>query len=68
MVDELVTVATFWNVIEANLAKSALEEAGIQAFLENENARLNLAVMVSMKLNVNKIDAQRAIEALKPHD
>ena len=68
MVDELVTVKTFWNVIEANLAKSALEEAGIQVFLENENARLNLAVMVPMKLNVKKIDAQRAIEVLKPHD
>ena len=40
MVDELVTVATFWNAIEAHLAMSSLEEAGIQAFLENENAML----------------------------
>ena len=44
MVDKLVTVRTFGNAIEAHLAKSALEEAGIQAFLENENARLTLGL------------------------
>ena len=66
MVDELVTIKTFWNAVEAKICEVCLKEAGIQAFL-NENARLTLAVMGSMKLNVKKIDAQRAIEVLKPH-
>jgi hypothetical protein len=70
MVDELVTVKTFWNAIEAHLAKSALEMAGIQAFLENENVVLMDwgpgNPVVGVKLNVKNSDVQRAIEALKP--
>ena len=33
----LVTIATYDNVFQAELAKSLLEENGIQASLQNEN-------------------------------
>ena len=37
MADEFVTVGTYWDPNEANLAKLALERAGIEAFLEGEH-------------------------------
>jgi hypothetical protein len=36
MTDEPVTAATFSNSLEANLAKSQLEEAGIRAFVTGD--------------------------------
>ncbi len=69
MTDELVPVETFWNVSEANLAKSKLEEAGIEGFLENEYSVMmtpHLANPSGVKLLVKPGDAQRAAEVLKP--
>ncbi len=69
MADELVTVETFWQVSLAHLAKSTLEEVGIQAFLENEYAVMmtpHLANPSGVKLLVKRSDAQKATEVLKP--
>ncbi len=69
MVDELVTVETFWDVSKAHLAESTLAEAGIQAFLENEYAVMmtpHLADPAGVKLLVKRSDAQKATEVLKP--
>ena len=69
MADELVTIETFWNVSKAGLAKSTLEEAGIQAFLENEYAVMmtpHLADPAGVKLLVKQGDAKKATEVLKP--
>ena len=69
MADELVTVETFWNVSKAGLAKSTLEEAGIQAFLENEYSVMmtpHLSNPSGVKLLAKRSDAQKAAEALKP--
>ena len=38
MSNELVTVASFANPIEANLAKNNLEAAGVRTFLANEES------------------------------
>ncbi len=38
MSDELVTIATFWNTVEANLARNRLEDGGLHAFLADEEA------------------------------
>lgn len=70
-VNGLVTVGTFWNVGEAYLAMSALENTGVQGFLENEYTVLmepQSANPVGVKLNVRQSDAQRAIEVLKIHN
>jgi hypothetical protein len=71
MADELVTVATFSNASEAHLALSALESAGVQAFLENENVVLTMPYLTNaagVKLNVRRSDIQRANELLKRHN
>ena len=68
MSDELVAVETFWNVSEAHLAKSTLEEAGIEAYLENEYSVMitpHLANPSGVKLLVKRSDAQKATEVLK---
>ena len=36
MSDKLVTVTSFGNVVEAEIARNALEAAGVRAFLEGE--------------------------------
>jgi hypothetical protein len=38
MSDRLVTVATFWSPVEANLARNRLEAAGMRAFLASEES------------------------------
>ena len=71
MVDEFVTVKTFWNVMEAYLARNALEEADIQVVLENEFTVLvnrQTGNPAGVKLNVKPSDVQKAIETLKPYD
>ena len=71
MVDEFVTVKTFWNVMEVYLARNALEEADIQVVLENEFTVLvnrQTGNPAGVKLNVKPSDVQKAIETLKPYD
>jgi hypothetical protein len=68
MDDSLVTVATFLTHIEADLAKSALEAAGIESMILSDDCggvRPHLW-MGGVKLLVRDDDAQRAIEILNP--
>jgi Putative prokaryotic signal transducing protein len=70
MDDSLVTVATFLNHIEADLAKSALEAAGIESMIQSDDCggvRPHLW-MGGIQLLVRDEDAQRALEILNPGD
>src|SRR5215510_9624258 len=53
MAGRLVTVATYGNLIEAQIAKSALEAAGIRALIAGEQ-------MKSIPLSVDEDDAEAA--------
>lgn len=67
MTDTFVTVGTYWDVLEANLAKARLEQEGIATLLEDENvAALNYwaASPRGAKLRVKEADAERARQIL----
>jgi hypothetical protein len=66
LTDKLVTFRTFRNAFEAHLALSALEVAGIQAFIENEYSQ-PWTPHFAVKLTVRQSDLQRAEDALKTH-
>ncbi|MDP1562419.1 MAG: DUF2007 domain-containing protein [Pirellulaceae bacterium] len=68
MADELVTIQTFGNIVEAHFAKSRLEEADIDAFIENEYSVLmtpHLASPFGVKLIVRQCDVQEALKLLR---
>jgi Putative prokaryotic signal transducing protein len=64
MANNLVTVATFSNSLEANLAKQLLEAEGIRSYLANESTvdlAWHLTVAVGwIKLQVHESDASQA--------
>ncbi len=66
--DELVTIATFINSIEASLAQQQLKAAGIQCLLADEattNFAWHLSVAVGwIKLKVCRADMDNAIDVL----
>lgn len=67
---ELVTVRTFANEFEANLAKSALEAFGIHCMLSHDDCggqRPHLSISGGIRLLVRSEDAEEAQEVL-PHD
>jgi len=61
--EDLITVATFPEPMEANMARSALESAGIGVFLQGETANSLLPVAFSSRLQVRREDeaAARAV-------
>ena len=63
---ELVPIRTFWNLLEAQLAKGLLESAGIEAFLFDDNmVRLdwfNANALGGVKL---RVDADKVGEATR---
>jgi len=68
--DDLVTIATFKNSMEASIAKGALDAAGIPAFVPGENVgvfALNRSVPpgVQAELKVRPGDLDRALAALE---
>jgi hypothetical protein len=66
--DDLVAVRTFMNHIEADLAQSALEAAGIESAISADDAggtRPHLWVGAGVRLLVRRADAERAGEILK---
>lgn len=66
MRDALMVVGTFLNHVEADLAKSALEAAGIDAMIQSDDCggvRPHLW-MSGVQLLVRDEDAQRAMEIL----
>jgi hypothetical protein len=67
--DELVTVATFSQVAEAELAKERLESEGITAFVPDALAggvMPYLAQSGGVRVQVKAEDAERAKEVLAP--
>lgn len=70
MSQSLVTICTYWDAVEARLAKVYLEQAGIRAVLQNENAVTMdwLAFANASKgvqLQVETSDVVSAIEVLE---
>lgn len=59
--DELVTIATFLNVTEANIVRGLLESKGIQVFIYDEQAAINFVNFIGgVRLVVKQSDAERA--------
>lgn len=58
--DELVTVAVFPEPMEANMARSALEAAGIRVFMLGETANSLIPVAFLSQLQVHAGDEQAA--------
>lgn len=61
---DLVTVRSFWNLIEAELAKGALDAAGIESFLFDDNMIrmdwFNANAIGGVKLRVDPQNAESA--------
>lgn len=65
MLDELVTVATYAQPIEAHAAKNFLEENGVQAFISDEFMSTQLVPnLVDVELQVAVADEALARELL----
>jgi hypothetical protein len=65
--EQLVTIATFPEPMEANMARSAIESAGIDVFLQGETANSLLPVAFSSRLQVRPEDeaaARNVLDAL----
>ncbi len=71
MSDFLMTVATFGDPVEANLAKNYLEASGVQAFLaDEETVNMDWALgnaIGRIKLQVGDQDAEAARTLLSQH-
>ena len=66
--NDFVAVRTFLNHIEADLAKSALEAAGIESAISADDAggmRPHLWVGTGVRLLVRQADVERAVEVLE---
>jgi hypothetical protein len=62
--DKFVTVGKFLEPINAQMAKGALESAGIECFLQGENANSMLAPAFRARLLVHQQDEAAALEIL----
>jgi putative signal transducing protein len=61
---DLVTIRTFVNEFEANLAKSALQAAGIDCMISRDDCGGMEPPLSMVKLVVRADDAGRAVEVL----
>jgi len=66
--EKFVTVATFPEPMEANMARSALEAAGIDVFMQGETANSLLPVAFSSTLQVRSEDEAAARSLLSAMD
>jgi hypothetical protein len=62
--DKFVTVGKFLEPANAQMAKGMLESAGIECFLQGENANSLLALAFRARLLVHKQDEEAARELL----
>ena len=62
--DKFVTVGKYIEAIDAQMAKGLLESAGIECFLQGENANSLLALAFRARLLVHKQDEAAARELL----
>ena len=60
-----ILLTTFSNYIEANIALSMLEEAGINCHAEDENMVTMMGMSSGIRLMVYETQAERAAEVLK---
>ena len=58
--EEIVTVASFTEPLEAEMARSRLESAGVEVFLSGENARIMEPGLGPLRLQVAAKDAEDA--------
>ncbi len=63
--DDLVTIAVFPEPMEANMARSMLEEAGIEVFLQGETANSLIPVAFASQLQVHQKDEAEARSVLE---
>ena len=68
MSDEFVTVGTFPDPIDANMAQTALESAGIESFLQGGNANSMIPVAFTAQLQVHSKDEAAARVILESAD
>jgi hypothetical protein len=66
--DEFVTVKDFIEQVDAQMAKSALESAGIECFLLGENTNSLLGAAFFAQLQVHKKDEVDAVKILASSD
>ncbi len=66
--DELVTIAVFPEPMEANMARSALEAAGIPVFMVGETANSMIPVAFESQLQVHAKDEEAARNLLEAMD
>ena len=66
--EDLVTIAKFPEPMEANMARSALEAAGIEVFLQGETANSMIPVAFISQLQVRAQDEAAARGLLKAMD
>lgn len=62
--EDLVTVARFPTPAEASMARTALESAGIDAFLNGEAANILIPIAFESQLQVRRKDEAAAQEVL----
>lgn len=66
--DEFVTVKDFIEQVDAQMAKSVLESAGIECFLLSENTNSLLGAAFFAQLQVHKRDEADALKLLDSPD
>jgi hypothetical protein len=66
--EKFVTVAVFPEPMEANMARSALEAAGIEVFMQGETANSLLPVAFSSQIQVRSEDEAAARSLLRAMD
>jgi hypothetical protein len=62
--EEYVTVGKFMEPVDAQMAKGLLESAGIECFLQGENANNLIAMAFRVRLQVHHKDEAAAREML----
>ena len=70
MEEKLVTIATFTDSIEANLARQKLDDAGIESVLTGQNAAnmYGISAIARTELQVLENQVQKAQEILQPSE
>ncbi|HEY2039801.1 MAG TPA: DUF2007 domain-containing protein [Edaphobacter sp.] len=62
--EQFVTIARFEDPVEAHMAKGMLEAAGLECFLQGENANQLLNAAFRTRLQVHRKDEEAARELL----
>jgi hypothetical protein len=62
--DELVTVSTFPSAVDAEIAKGALDDAGIESMIRSDNAGGMYPPLDGAELVVRAEDVEKAAEVL----